>query len=187
MGHSSLTLGQAIYLITAMISFIITGFFAWYVRRKLYNNPGEPEGLWLLIVITLFSLSHSLSMIGPSKNLAYFLFNLRFLFLAAIPVLWLIFVLLYVGKQKIITRKFILAIILIPAITQIFIWTNDAHNLWVIKDIIILIVSRLKVDPKNSNDIIKICIGAFIIIISSLFPTFNLFPAGRYRPSLAGL
>ncbi len=106
------------------------GFISWY-SHKHRDVAGANTYMWISLLVCLLALFEGISMIGPSKEWALFWFNLRFLSFAAIPVLWLIFVLQYSGKTNLITKPRVIALFIIPLITQIMIWTNDLHGLWV--------------------------------------------------------
>jgi len=81
------------------------------------------------------SVLEGLSMVSPSRQWALFWFNLRYICFSAIPVLWLIFVLQYMGKSSLVTKERVAFLFIIPAVTQVVLWTNNLHGLWVERDV----------------------------------------------------
>jgi PAS domain S-box-containing protein len=119
-----------IYFISILISAAVMGFIADYSRRHR-DAVGSGTYMWIAFMVSLLALFDGLVMIGPTREWALFWFNLRFLSFAAIPVLWLIFVLQYIGKSHLLTKPRIAMLFIIPVITQVMIWTNGTHGLWV--------------------------------------------------------
>ncbi len=77
-------------------------------------------------------------MLSPSTSWAGFWFNMRILPFALIPVFWFIFSLYYVGMDSLINRKYIILLFIIPLLTQIFLWSNNIHGLWVKDDVVFI-------------------------------------------------
>ncbi len=123
------------YFISIIIAAAVMGYIAWYSRKRRDAVAGAGVYLWIAFLASLLSIFQGLSMIGISAEWARFWFNLRIACFAAIPVLWLVFVLRYVGKTALLSKARIAMLFVIPVITQVMLWTNDMHGLWVVHDV----------------------------------------------------
>ena len=91
---------------------------------------------WLMLAVTGWLLVDLTRALCQSVQTAYFLESkVQYVFIAAIPVLFLLFILEYMGYEKWITPKTIILLSIIPAVTQIVNWCGIAGG--VEKDIVI--------------------------------------------------
>jgi len=123
-----------LYLIFILITFLVMVWGAVYSRRHR-EIPGAYAFMWICIFTSLLALFEGLSMAGPNKAWALRWFDLRFITLAFAPVLWLVFVLRYTGALKWFGKPWIAILFGIPLLTQVMIWTNGYHGLWVSKPV----------------------------------------------------
>jgi PAS domain S-box-containing protein len=54
----------------------------------------------------------------------------RFFFLAVIPVVWLVMIVRYIGHESLVTRRRLVILSIVPAITIVLAWTSDYHMLF---------------------------------------------------------
>ncbi|HNV48937.1 MAG TPA: histidine kinase N-terminal 7TM domain-containing protein, partial [Spirochaetota bacterium] len=111
------------------------GFIAWYSRKRRDTVAGAGVYQWIAFLASLLSIFQGLSMIGFSSEWARFWYDMRIVCFAVIPVLWLVFVLYFVGKSEWISKVRIAVLFIIPVVTQVMLWTNDMHGLWVIHNV----------------------------------------------------
>jgi hypothetical protein len=123
------------YLASIAVAAAVMGYIAWYSRGRRASVAGAGVYLWIAFLVSLLSVFQGLSMIAPSVEWARFWFNLRVACFAAIPVLWLVFVLDYVGKTALLSKARVAILFAIPALTQVILWTNDLHGWWVLRDV----------------------------------------------------
>ena len=123
-----------IYFISILVTVAVMGFIAWYSRQHR-DVPGSGIYMWIALLVSLLSIFQGISMIGPSAEWARFWFNMRIACFAAIPVLWLVFVLHYIGRPGLLSKTRIALLFVIPVVTQVILWTNNFHGLWVIHDV----------------------------------------------------
>lgn len=97
-------------------------FYGWS-RRAI---PGAQTFAWLMADFTLTSLCYILMAISQTEEALYFWARLRYLGLATIPVLFLLFVL--EDQEKTRWLRYAPTLLLVPAITQVLIWTNELHG-----------------------------------------------------------
>ncbi|MEI6387382.1 MAG: histidine kinase N-terminal 7TM domain-containing protein, partial [Spirochaetota bacterium] len=207
------------YLVSLIISATVMGLIAWYSGKQRTSVAGAGVYLWIAVLISLLSLFQGLSMIGPSVEWARFWFNLRIACFAAIPVLWLVFVLLYLGKAALLSRARIVILFVIPVITQALLWTNDLHGWWAVHEVgfrqagpflipdtkaripgpwymvhnlytygmmlaglVILFLSSLRLKRQYRGQIFMLAAGTLVMVIGTLFPSFNLVPGMDLNP-----
>jgi PAS domain S-box-containing protein len=110
------------------------GWLAFYAWRHP-DVPGARAYAGMSFGLSLLALIEILSMLGPDPVQALFWFNLRVIFTAFTPVLWLLFTLEYAGYKNWLSKRLILIALIIPSLTQIIIWTNHLHGLWVKQEV----------------------------------------------------
>ena len=123
-----------LYFISVLLTFLLTGFVAWYAWRQK-PRPGVRAYAWLSLGECLLSLVELLSLLSRSQAQAQFWFNLRFLFMGSIAVLFLIFTLEYQGYRGWLSRTPLALGFIIPVLTQAFIWVPGLHGFWVKQDV----------------------------------------------------
>ena len=123
-----------LYFISILIIIGGMGLVSWYSRHRRIV-PGASALMWISLSICILALFEGLSIISPTRQMASFWFNMKFLPLAVIPVLWLLFAIQYSGKHTLITKCRLAALFIVPLITLVMLWTNDIHGLWVKNDV----------------------------------------------------
>ena len=117
-----------VYIAYLLITLIGAGtmaalaFHGWS-RRAI---PGARTFAWLMADFALTSLCYILMGISQTEEALYFWARLRYLGLATIPVLFLLFVL--EDHEKTLWLRRAPFLFIVPAITQALIWTNDWHG-----------------------------------------------------------
>jgi hypothetical protein len=119
-----------LYFASILITCGLTGFLAWYAWRQPVL-PGVRLYAVLALCECLMALTDILSMVSSTQGQALSWFNLRFIFTALLPVLFLAFALAYGGYQKWLSKKLWAGALVIPVITQVMLWSNNLHGLWV--------------------------------------------------------
>ena len=118
------TVYTVFFIITTLASFFVA-FLAWQ-RRSV---KGARELTWLMIAAGIGSFWIIFETAAPSLEMKILMSKLEFLGGIATPVLYLIFVLRFTGKDKLITTKNIILLFIIPAVVLLLTLTNEAHNL----------------------------------------------------------
>jgi PAS domain S-box-containing protein len=119
-------------IVLAMI--VISLFLVWQAWRQR-DVAGSHFYFWLALALGLAALEEVLSMLSPTQAWALFWFKTRFLSFAVIPSLWLLFVLEYSGRSNWHSTGLVIGLFVIPLVTQVMIWTNGWHGLWVLHDV----------------------------------------------------
>lgn len=67
--------------------------------------------------------------ISPELSHKILWIKMEYLGIATLPVAWLVFTLEYTDRAKWLTPRTLGALLILPVITQIVVWTNDLHHL----------------------------------------------------------
>ncbi len=113
------------------LSLVTTALLLWLAVYAWKRRPASGATLFTVWMLALaqWSLAHTLEI--SSSDLAISLFWARFQFLgmAMAPVVWLSFVLEFTGREAWFTRRNLLLLTVIPAVTFVLALTNTAHGL----------------------------------------------------------
>jgi hypothetical protein len=123
-----------LYFISILLTCILTGFLDWYVWRQP-ALPGTRYFAQMVISGFLLSLTEVFSILSGTQAQALAWFNLRFIFTASIPILWLFFALEYNGRRDWLSNRLMSGMFIIPLITQVLIWNSSLHGLWVKQEV----------------------------------------------------
>ncbi|NEW85107.1 MAG: PAS domain-containing protein [Mariniphaga sp.] len=118
------TIYSVLFLATALVSFIVA-FLAW--QRRLVKGARELAVLMVAAGIGAFWLIFETA--APTVSEKIFWSKLEFIGGIPTPVLYLIFVLRFTGKDKYISPKYLLLFFIVPIITFALTITNEHHNL----------------------------------------------------------
>lgn len=156
----------ALNFVSALLTFTL-GFFI----SKKQGLVNAISFVLLLSATTLHSITNGLLLFSPTSQIASWIENFRWLSLAAIPPLLLIFILDYTGRDRWLTSKWLAVYFAIPLVTQVIVWTNDAHHLMI---------------KAGYDEFIKI--GSFLVIGERVFgPWFWIYAAWGYLLMFAAL
>lgn len=116
------------YIIPLIIATIILGALVLYAWRR-HTVSGATAFALLMLVIAEWSLGYALEL--GSANLASKIFwgKVEYLGIASMPVAWLAFALAYTHWDNWLTYRRLIALAIVPFMTIILIWTNEAHGL----------------------------------------------------------
>ncbi|MFZ6028768.1 MAG: histidine kinase N-terminal 7TM domain-containing protein [Chloroflexota bacterium] len=116
------------YVLALLISGLVSGWVAWYSFRR----PAAPGSKELAVLMLLVS-TWSLALIGESLATTYF--GKVFWSVLAypgnqfVPVLFPIFVLRYTQQDRWLTKKWVVALLILPAVSVLMAATNHWHQL----------------------------------------------------------
>ena len=98
----------------------------------LWRHREAPGALPLMLVMlsaAVWSLGTILEIINPTLAGKLVWANVEYAGITLLPVAWLAFAIEYSGKGEWLTRGRIAALLIIPLVTNILVWTNDYHGL----------------------------------------------------------
>ena len=113
------TIYSVLFIATALLSFFVA-FLAW--QRRLVK--GAQELALLTIAAGFWAFWIIFETASPTMAGKIFWAKLEYFGAVSTPIFYLIFVFRFTGKDKFITRKFILSLFTIPAITLALAITN---------------------------------------------------------------
>jgi PAS domain S-box-containing protein len=124
-----------LFFVLILLTFLLTTFLAWYAFKS-QKLAGVRAYALLALAESFVSLSEILSMVSPQQTQAQFWFNIRFLPNAFLPVIFVVFAFRYNSHDQWLSKKIIGALSVIPILTQVMVWTNSQHHLWLVKDVL---------------------------------------------------
>ena len=84
----------------------------------------------LILTATGWPVCTAISMAVPQGEAGFFYETIRYPFIAVLPVVFLLFILRYLGQERWLTRNRVLPLFIIPAVTIILTLTNASHHLF---------------------------------------------------------
>ncbi|MBN1889946.1 MAG: SpoIIE family protein phosphatase [Thermoflexales bacterium] len=120
-----------VYLVAVLLAALIAAALAIYSWQHR-DAPGAPALAGLMVLASWWSLVDGLSLISraPASVLAWH--QLAYISAASLPVAWLVFALQYTQRQAWLSPRRLVSMAIVPSITQVMIWTNEAHHLWML-------------------------------------------------------
>ncbi len=139
------------YLLPLLIvTLVLAGLAAcaWQRRTAL----GAAIFFLLMLAVAEWSLSYILEIASVDLPAKIVWAKFEYLGIASAPVLWLAFALQYTGREKWLTRRSAAVLCVVPLITLLLAWTNEAH---------LLIWERLDVHSDELLPVLRMTYGAW--------------------------
>src|SRR5262249_35391873 len=114
-----------------VLLFVTTGVLvalALYARQRR-GIVGATAFMWLALVVAEWALTYALELAssgGPAKGVWA---KLQYLGIGRVPLAWLIYALHYTGKARWLTRRNLTLLLILPVLTLLLVFTNEAHGL----------------------------------------------------------
>ncbi len=109
----------------AAVAAAAVALFAW--RRR--PSPGALPLALMSLAAAEWSLAYALELASPGLAGKSFWNRAEYLGIVAVSLAWAALALQYTGREKWLTRRTLLAALVVPLITLSLTWTNDAHHL----------------------------------------------------------
>ena len=117
-----------IYYLILIIAAVISASLAWYTWQHRQTTGAKPFSL-LMLVLFEWGAVYLLQMASVDLVTKIFWNKIVFLGVVTTPVVWLLFALEYTGQKAWVTQSMrLIKLSILPIITIIVIWTNDAHH-----------------------------------------------------------
>lgn len=116
------------YIVPLLIATLISLTIARYTWQRRATLEAKTF-LWLAILVAVWTFGYALELAGVDLATKIFWAKAQYLAIATLPLVWLMFAVQYIGKGAWITRKSISLLAVVPIITIILVWTNEAHGL----------------------------------------------------------
>ena len=110
--------------LTALITTAVAGY-AW-VQRAV---PGARAFALIMLAVAVMAGAYGLQLASRDPSSSAFWGNVEYLGIVTIPVGWLAFALAYTGRGQVLRRRTVALLLLVPTVTLLLAWTDDAHHL----------------------------------------------------------
>lgn len=107
----------------------VASFLLLLLTLPQFRRPGAKPMLGFLLAIVVWTVSYGLMLSTVSPTQRLFWHNVRFLGPTLTTLSIFVFALQYSGRQDLVTARNVAALGLVPAITNLLVWTNPAHGL----------------------------------------------------------
>lgn len=113
------------------LTLIVLGLFTFILSIITFKRLGTTiySFGYLMLAIAIWSVFYGIELSTTNEQLILLSNNAEYIGIALIPSFWIIFILKYTGKDKLLTQGSIVACFIIPVITIILEWTNRYHHL----------------------------------------------------------
>jgi len=115
---------QAALLVGAAVSGVLT-YLAWRNRPA----AGAEALAGLMLAVTEWSLGNVLELASESLPTKILWAKIQYPGIVCVPVMWFIFSLHYAGRAKWLPRQRIRLLFVLPIVTVVLTWSNEAHHL----------------------------------------------------------
>lgn len=139
-------------LATIYMSALILKRFGWTVR-------------WfgiLMLALSVWVLSYGAELASTSLEQMLFLIKIEYIGISMIPVIWMIFIIKFTGKEKWLANKLLYLLFTPPLATIILVWTNKWHHFH---------YTDTKVDHSGPFPLLDITPGPWYFIFTIYFYT----------------
>lgn len=117
------------FTIVLVAAAAFNGLLAAYAFRFRAAPAASPLG-WLLLACTVYSLGYAFELSSSSLQNMLFWSDVQYLGISFIPSLWLLFILIYSGKEAWLTPLTITALFGLSGLTLLLHWTDSIHHLY---------------------------------------------------------
>jgi signal transduction histidine kinase len=111
--------------------FVATGLSIWaaVIARSRRSTPGSPSFAWLMVIVAHLCLTTALHALVPDVSARVVISKVRYLALATLGVLWLLFAAGYARVSWPSRTEIRLALWALPAVSVVAALTNELHGL----------------------------------------------------------
>lgn len=117
------------YIIPLLIAAVISITLALYAWQRRSSAPAAVSFAMLMLAIAEWSVGYALEMGGTYLPAITFWAKIEYLGIVTAPPAWLIFALHFANRDKWLTRRNLGLLAVVPVITLLLVWTNEAHGL----------------------------------------------------------
>ncbi|NLE94828.1 MAG: PAS domain S-box protein [Dehalococcoidia bacterium] len=118
----------SLHIVLPLVAF----FVALYTVMRVVRYRGDPVAssfLVLMAALAVWSLAVGLEHASVGLPAKVFWLKMSYFGILSVPPLWVVLTLRYVRAERWLTRRALVLMSIIPAITLVMVWTNDLHHL----------------------------------------------------------
>lgn len=97
------------------------------LRRR--PEPGSTSLAGLMVAVFWWSTFYGMEVAATSRSWMLFWANVQWFGVMAVPFAWFVFALEYTGRDEYVTTRNLALLAVVPVVTLVLVWTNDAHHL----------------------------------------------------------
>lgn len=116
---------HTVFLFAAAAALLSVAVAVWKNR----DVTGSPAFLFLLGSMILWAIAYAFQIAGANESTKIFWANVNHIAVAAVPVSWLCFALQFTGRKRLLTRRSVGMLSVVPIIYILLVWTNPTHGL----------------------------------------------------------
>ncbi len=120
---------EAFYTILPLMAAAILIATALYLLRRRRHRPGTEAGAVVLFACAELMLAYLLETVSPDLVTKILWNKVQYVGLVTTPTAALIFSLQYTGREERLTRRNLVLLTIVPLITLLLVFTNEAHGL----------------------------------------------------------
>ncbi len=117
-----------LFIILLFVGAVLTLLLLLYTLPRA-STPSIKAFVLLLGAMEWWSVTYALELLSPSLSMTIFWSKLEYLGIATMPPFWLVFALGYSQYERWLTRRRLIALGIIPAVTILLVFTNEYHHL----------------------------------------------------------
>lgn len=122
-----MNLTYAVWLMVSSGVGFLVAYLAWQRRR---TAPVAPALFMLMLSLVFWSLTYAISWIVPSETAGIFWLKLTYVGAVSAPVTFFVLALYFVDRYSWLTGRVYVLLMVIPALTIFFLWTDPWHHLF---------------------------------------------------------
>lgn len=114
------------------IPLLVSGLFTLLLALLLLNRFGKASK-WFginMIFTAWWAITYGFELASTTLKDILFWINLEYIGITILPITWLISIALFTGKEKLLTKRNLLIISVIPVITLLLVWTSNYNQLY---------------------------------------------------------
>jgi PAS domain S-box-containing protein len=116
------------YILAVFASAVAAAALSAYAWRHR-TAPGAATFAWLMLTVAAWSLLVALELVSGTPSVLLVLVKVEYVAIASVPLALLAFALEYAGHQEWLVPRRLALLALIPLVTVVLYWTNEAHGL----------------------------------------------------------
>ena len=116
------------YVFPMLLSAVLASLLAVLAWRRR-PVPGATTMTVLMLVLAAWAILYAIELAAVDLASKLFWARLQYAAFLSVPVLWLVFVLQYTNQEKMLSRRSIVLLAIVPLVTLALVWTTERHGL----------------------------------------------------------
>ncbi len=125
---------ELLYFIMLLFSLLVTTVVVVYVWRHR-QAPGALAFTALMTCVWIWTFAFILQLLSVQSDVAWLWYRVYFSTIILTPVCWMLFALNYAGAQRWAPPQTVAGILVVPALSLLFMWTNHLHHFFFNEDV----------------------------------------------------